>query len=159
MTSTLFMIYSIIVPGLIGGCLWGFVAYGRAFWATRRLTYLLLSLSWLMGPWAFTVISLLGRDPLVRSHNLRDLMATFAPLVPFMSMVLVLAFRQRPSADLFEFRSPRDIMLFRPTLSPAAQQEGLFVPGARPPRPSPVVILALTLGLLGATWALLALIR
>jgi hypothetical protein len=153
------MIYSSIVAGLIGGCLWGFVAYGRAFWATRRLMYLLLSLFWLMGPWAFTVISLLGRDPLVRSHNLRDMMSTFAPLVPFMSLVLVRAFSQRRSADLFEFRSPRDIMLFRPVLPPAAQQEGLFVPEARPARPRPAGLLALTVGLVGATWALLALIR
>ena len=159
MTSTLLLIYRGLLIGLLGGCTWAFVAYGRAFWATRRLIYLLLSLSWLMGPGVFTVIYLLGSRPyLAIQPNLIDRMTTFTALMPLMSFLLVRAFTQRPSAEFREFRSPRDIMLFRPTIPPAAQQEGLFVPEARPQRPRPAAIVALTIGMFGALWALLALI-
>ena len=151
MSGTLFMIYRSLLIGLLAGCGWTVLAYGRAFFTTRRLIYLLLGLTWLvMAPmvvWTYVLLAKPGQNII------------FMPLTSMLGGMFIRSFSGSLSPSFPEYRSMRDIMLFRPIVPPAPQQEGLFVPQARPSRPSPAAILTMTVGLLGAIWALMALIR
>jgi hypothetical protein len=148
MSSTLFTIYRGLLFGLFAGCGWTVLSYGRAFFTTRRLIYLLLGLTWLvMAPmvvWTYVLLAKPGQNII------------FMPLTSMLGGMFIRSFSGSPAPSFPEYRSMRDIMLFRPIVPPAPQQEGLFVPQARPQRPSPAAILAVTIGMLGGIWALLA---
>jgi hypothetical protein len=151
MSSTLLMIYRTMVIGLMAGCGWTVLAYGRAFFTTRRLIYLLLGLTWLvMAPmvvWTYVLLATPGQNII------------FLPLISMLGGMFIRSFSGSPAPSFPEYRSMRAIMMFRPTIPPVPQQEGLFVPQAPPQRPSPAAIVAVTIGLLGAVWALMALNR
>jgi hypothetical protein len=150
MSSTLFMIWRTLLFGLFAGCGWTVLAYGRAFFTTRRLIYLLLGLTWLvMAPmvvWAYVLLAKPGQNNI------------FLPLMGMLGGMFIRSFSGSPAPSFPEYRSMRDIMLFRPIVPPAPPQEGLFVPQARPQRPRSAAIVALTIGMFGALWALMALI-
>jgi hypothetical protein len=148
MNSSFFTSYPLLIIGLTVVYGWGGAAYAAAFGKTRRLYYLLLSLSWLVFA-GIGVASYLT----ARSGGAGYI---FLPAQGGGIFYLVMCFSRRPSAQLFEYGSPRDIMLFKAPLATAPQQEGLFVPQARPQRPSPAAILAVTIGMFGGIWALLA---
>lgn len=148
MTSTLFFGYRTLLIATTSGLLWMIVAYAAAYLTTRRLIYLLMSISGLALIGVYGVIYVLSPP------------STQLILLPVITMVIITLWRcfsRRPDPTFPDYAAPRDIMLFRRPQAPAQPLDGLFVPHAAPQRPSRWSIAALTLGLIGGLAVLLRL--
>ncbi|HYF64883.1 MAG TPA: hypothetical protein VD886_18810 [Herpetosiphonaceae bacterium] len=146
------LVFRIVLVGVLAGCGWSALAYGKAYFATRRLIYALLGLSWLAGAFAVVTISVIAPGPGL----------FFPPLLPvmgYLGWMFVYAFSGTHAKSLPEYRSIRDIMLFRPIAPGAARREGLFVPEAPPQRPSSVGILFMTISMISGFVLLIMLFR
>jgi hypothetical protein len=150
MTSTLLIIYRVLLIGIILGFAWAFVAYVAAFRATRREAYRVRAIVWL----SFALTATANVMIFAPSHGGNIL----PPLLLAAFYHLRVCFSDTQAHEMPEYRSPLAIMFFKAPLT-APQQEGLFVPSAQMQRPSPAAILTMTVGLLVAIWVLMALMR
>jgi hypothetical protein len=149
MTSTLLIIYRILLIGIILSFAWAFVAYIAAFRATRREAYRVRAIVWLI----FAITATANLIIFAPAHG----GSILPPLLLAAFYHLRVCFSDTQVHEVPEYRSPLAIMLFKAPLA-TPQQDGLFVPSAQMQRPSPAAILTMTVGLLGAIWVLMGMI-
>jgi hypothetical protein len=148
--STLLIIYRSILIALVAGCGWAVAAYGRAYWTTRLAEYRVMALSMI----SFAFLAIIAIAMLNETMQILPLI----PLLPYIGIFLGRCFSPKHTLQFPEYASPRAIMLFKPPLPVSLRREGLFVPNARPWRPNPWIILAMTVGMFGV-FGLLALLH
>ena len=150
MNTTLLIIYRIMLASLFAGWTWAAVAYAQAFRITRRRLYRERAITWLaiVGVYATLVIVITSLG-----SPLSVLPFLFPAIYPFGR-----CFADAPDKKMPEYRSPLDIMVFRPAMAPTAQDAGLFVPAAPPERTASWLPLAITVGVLAGSVLLMALL-